>query len=275
VGTAPGFIKELDRRPVICLPGVPRELKYLMEKEVIPWIRRRFGLADHLVTYKILKTAGIGESKVDGIIGDLMGEGKNPEVGLLASMGEIKIRIAAKANNPAEAEAVIRPVEEEIRTRLGDKIFGEDGESLEEVVNRILTGRKFTLTVLETFTGGLITHRLYGLTVSRLKESLIINDRVSLLKRLGRAVGEPGLEDARQLANQIRLERGADVGLAVLGFPEERVGGYALKGLSSAAGEGIDRTFSWQMGGDIATLQTRGAVIGLNTLRLALLHENR
>ena len=105
---------------------------------------------------------------------DLMGAGKNPEVGLLASMGEIKIRIAAKASDANEAEVIIRPVEEEIRSRLGEKIFGQDDESLEGVVNGILTGRNLTLSVLETFTAGHITQRLYGLPSARIKESLLI-----------------------------------------------------------------------------------------------------
>ena len=240
----------------------------------MPWIKQRFRLAGHLVTYKILKTAGIGESKVDSIIGDLMGAGKNPEVGLLASMGEIKIRIAAKARGANEAESIIRPVEEEIRARLGEKIFGQDDESLEGVVNRLLAGRGLTLAVLETFTAGLITHRLYGLPSTRLKEGVIVKERTPLLRRLGKTQALEA-EDARLLADQIRLEKDADVGLAVLGFPEETDWGSRLKGCSAAAGQGIDKIFAWQMGGDLLTLQTRGAIIGLNTLRLALIAGSR
>lgn len=106
VGTAPAFIKEIKKRPVICLPGVPRELKYLMGHEVIPWVRKRFDLADHIVSYRVLKVVGISESGVDRLIGDLMRPGQNPEVGLLASQGEIKIRIAARSKDERETNAL-------------------------------------------------------------------------------------------------------------------------------------------------------------------------
>jgi molybdopterin-biosynthesis enzyme MoeA-like protein len=122
-GTAPGFICDVDQTPVICLPGVPRELEYLTAKEVIPWVQQRFGLHGKRLTYRVLKTVGIGESKVDTLIGDLIKPGENPEVGLLASQGEIKIRIAVKATSENEIDAIISPVAEEIKSRLGNKIF--------------------------------------------------------------------------------------------------------------------------------------------------------
>ncbi len=104
VGTAPALIKEIKKRPVICLPGVPRELKYLMGHEVIPWVRKRFDLADHIVSYRVLKVVGISESGVDRLIGDLMRPGQNPEVGLLPSQGEIKIRIAVRSKDERERQ---------------------------------------------------------------------------------------------------------------------------------------------------------------------------
>ena len=166
VGTAPGFITEVDGKPIICLPGVPRELKFLLGREVTPWVRQRFNLAAHIITYRVLKTAGIGESKVDRRISDLMGSAKNPEVGLLASMGEIKIRIAARARDLSEAESLIRPVEGEIRSRLGEKIFGQDDETLQGVINAILAEQGLTLSILETFTGGFAALKLHQLPSS-------------------------------------------------------------------------------------------------------------
>ena len=74
VGTAPCFIAEANGKPIICLPGVPRELNYLWDREVSAWIRRRFRLTDQQVTYRVLKVAGLSESRVDGLISDLMGE---------------------------------------------------------------------------------------------------------------------------------------------------------------------------------------------------------
>ncbi|MBW2102157.1 MAG: CinA family nicotinamide mononucleotide deamidase-related protein [Deltaproteobacteria bacterium] len=154
VGTAPGFILEVEGKPVISLPGVPSELEFLMTREVIPWLRKRYGLERRNIKYRVLKVVGLGESKVDAIIGDLMKEGANPEVGLLASVGEITIRIAAAAESEEAADALIEPVEQEIISRLGDRIFGKDDETLEGVMEDLLASQGLTLSILETFTGG-------------------------------------------------------------------------------------------------------------------------
>jgi len=162
-GTAPGFICDVDQTPVICLPGVPRELEYLTAKEVIPWVQQRFELYGRRLTYRVLKTVGIGESKVDALIGDLIKPGENPEVGLLASQGEIKIRIAARATSENEIDAIISPVAQEIRSRLGNKIFGENGYTLEGVVDSLLSKSGMTLATMETFSAGIAAQRLYAL----------------------------------------------------------------------------------------------------------------
>ncbi|MFH1480824.1 MAG: CinA family nicotinamide mononucleotide deamidase-related protein, partial [Pseudomonadota bacterium] len=231
VGSAPGFILESKGKPIICLPGVPRELEFLLGQEIIPWLRKRFHLAAHTLTYRVLKTAGIGESKVDSLIGDLMGSDKNPEVGLLASAGEIKIRIAAKAEDPSGAEALIRAVEEEILSRLGDKVYGVDDATLEGVVNSILLKRGLTLAVFETFTGGLVAHRLHGLPSPQLLECLVIPGKEHLNKWLG-ARNDPveAETSATMAAEKIRESSDSDTGLAILGFIEKQEKGYNLKG---------------------------------------------
>ena len=272
VGTAPAFIKEVKTRPVICLPGVPRELKFLLGKEVIPWVRQRFNLDKHVLIYRVLKTVGIGESKVDSIIGDLIKPGQNPEVGLLASMGEIKIRIAAKAKSEQEAHSLIRPVAEDVRLRLGKKIYGQDDDTLESVIDSLLDENGLTLAILETFSGGLAAQRFHRLPSSRVLESHVISNEEQVARYFGQ--DKTKLEEgiAPGLARKIMDLVNANVGLAVTGFlKKEKGGGYTIKGNAAAAGEGIEKSFSWDMGGDLLSLQQRGAVIGLNTLRLALL----
>ncbi|MBW1804795.1 MAG: CinA family nicotinamide mononucleotide deamidase-related protein [Deltaproteobacteria bacterium] len=270
VGTAPCFIAELDGRPVICLPGVPREMKYLLSREVVPWLKKRFSLAGSNITYKVLKTAGIGESQVDKLIGDLIIPGHNPDVGLLASTGEIKIRITARAHDEHEAQNLIRPVEDEIRLRLGKKIFGEDEDSLEGVIDAMLKKDSLTLAILETFTGGLLAHRLHQLPSCQLIESRVIPHRKDVKQLLGQKDVEPGEEAALILARRIREVGKSDLGLAVPGFPKREGAKYVLNGYAGVAGEGMEDLFSWEMGGELPVLQQRGAVIGLNFLRLAL-----
>jgi nicotinamide-nucleotide amidase len=274
VGTAPAFISDVAGKPVVCLPGVPRELKYLLSREVIPRLRQRFNLTGHQVVYRVLKTVGIGESKVDSLIGDLIKPGENPEIGLLASVGEIKIRMAARAESEAEARSMIEPLEKEIRLRLGKFIFGENEDTLASVIDSLLASRRKTLAIVETFSAGLASERLHSLPSRRLMESRVIPGEKSLARWLGLeiplALGE---ESARLLARKIRNSAGTDLGLAILGFPREEKEGYILNGCTAAVGEGIMKTFLWKMGGDNPTLQQRGAVIGLNTLRLALIEK--
>lgn len=271
VGTAPAFIKEIDRKPVICLPGVPRELKYLMTHEVIPWIRNRFGLGHRTVSTRVLKVVGLGESGVDRLIGDLIKPGENPEVGLLASQGEIKIRVAAVADEERSASALMAPILTEIRSRLKDKVFGEDGDTLESVIGALLTKRGETLAVLETFSAGLAAQRLLSQPDARIIQSWTVpaEDRVAAL--MGQAKIDVSKTDTLVLADHVKDRTGADVGLAILGFPMKQEDRHVLNGCSAVKGKGIAACFSWEMGGDLATLRMRGAVIGLNTLRLALL----
>jgi nicotinamide-nucleotide amidase len=275
VGTAPCFIAEVEGKPVICLPGVPRELKYLWDREISSWIRKKFGLSNEKVTYRVLKLVGLGESAVDRLIGDLMGVGKNPEVGLLASSGEIKIRITATARGDKGAEGLIRPVEEEIRSRLGKKIFGMDDETLEGVIDSLLIQKGLTLATLETFTAGIAAQRLYQIPSSQLLDSRVIPDQERLLELFGRVKGPPDIKTASTLAQQVREMTQADVGLSIVGSLEKQEGSSTMNGHAAAIGDGFEKEFSWQMGGHFRTLQERGAVIGLNTLRLALLETQK
>lgn len=274
VGTAPCFVAEAGAKPIICLPGVPRELEYLWGRQVAPWIRERFGLSDQQVVYRVLKVAGLSESRVDSLIGDLMGVGNNPELGLLASPGEIKIRITATARGDADAEGLIRPLEEEIRSRLGNKVFGIDDETLEAVIDRLLCEKGMTLSILETFTAGLAAQRLYRIPSSRLLDSRVVPGRERLLRLLGEPAGSENRHFAVTLAQKLREMTQVDVALCILGFPEDSKPSAGMQAVVAAVGDGFSKEFSWQMGGDFRVSQERGAVIGLNTLRLALLGES-
>lgn len=275
VGTAPAFISEVHGKPVICLPGVPRELKYLMNREVIPWLRKRYHLTDQRIVYRVLKTVGIGESRVDQLVGDLMGEGKNPEVGLLASQGEIKIRIAAKADDKQSVDDIIMPIEQEIRSRLGNKIFGKDDDTFEQVIDSMLAEQGRTLAIFETFTAGRAAQRLHGLTSHRLLGSFVIPDKNNLIEWMGRGDFALEAEAALSVARKARGMAHADIGLAILGFLDKKDEEYNVKGYAGVAGKVIEKTYSWDMGGNGSTLQVRGSMIGLNTLRLALIENPR
>jgi len=137
VGTAPSFILHEDGKTMICLPGVPREMEYLLQTSVLPWLRKNHDLKE-IIKAKVLHTAGVPESKVDELVGDLE-ELKNPTVGLLAHPGIVDIRITAKSESVQDADRMIHEVETVVRQRLGNNIFGADGETLPQSVLRTIT----------------------------------------------------------------------------------------------------------------------------------------
>ncbi len=161
VGTAPAFFfRTAGGKGIVCLPGVPRELKYLMEREVLPLLREAFGLAGRVKRTRVLKVCGLGESGVDQQIGDLMKTEGNPFVGVLASPGMIRILITAEGDSEDQVAEMIGGVEGEIRRRLGSLIFGTDDETLEGVVLSGLSGRVRELFIDDTATAGEVAGRL-------------------------------------------------------------------------------------------------------------------
>ncbi|MFP4172515.1 MAG: CinA family nicotinamide mononucleotide deamidase-related protein [Candidatus Hydrogenedentota bacterium] len=158
-GTAPGLLVDDERGVIICMPGVPHELEAMLNAEVIPRLRERFGVTGVLWS-RVLKVAGVGESRIDERIGDLMRDGANPTVGVLASPDAVRIRISAKADSQAEAAALVQPVEQELRARLEGLILGADEDTLESAVDWMLQERGWSLAVAETATGGLLAQRL-------------------------------------------------------------------------------------------------------------------
>ena len=147
VGTAPSFIVETETQAVISLPGVPREMEYITQYSVLPYLKQRFQL-NGTIKACVLHVAGVGESQVDEWIEDLETL-PNPTVGLLAHPGVIDIRITAKAGSLEEADLMIANLVAEVERRLGDNVYGRDEETLEQVIGRRLTDRGWQLKLLE------------------------------------------------------------------------------------------------------------------------------
>ncbi len=158
VGTAPAFLVELAEQCIISLPGVPEEMRALLEQSVIPYLRSRYGLHQVIHT-RVLHTAGVGESALDEQIADLEALA-NPTVGLSAHPGQVDVRITAKAESKEQAEALIRPVENVLRERLGAAVYGADEDRLPEVVLRLVAARGWGLVVVESGTEGAISAAL-------------------------------------------------------------------------------------------------------------------
>jgi len=225
------------------------------------------------VLRNIVRLMGLSESRLDSLIGDLIKPGQNPEVGLLASQGEIKIRLAVTADTVQDARALTDPVAEEIRFRLGPKIYGEDNDTLEGIIELLLSRHDLTLAILETYSGGLAAQKLHGLPSQTLVESRVIPDKKRLDEWLSRDNMALDSEAAQPFAQKIQEECGSDIGLAILGFPEKRDAEYSLKYSTAIAGAGINTEISRNMSGDLPMLMQRGIITCLDALRLQLLKK--
>ncbi len=128
VGTAPAFLIDNDGAVIISLPGVPKELEYIFETEITPYLKNKFQLS-HSLYIHVIHLSGAGESQIDELIGDLE-RYENPTIGLVANAGQIDIRVTTKAASQVEAEALYATVYQTIKERLGDAIIGVDSNTL-------------------------------------------------------------------------------------------------------------------------------------------------
>jgi nicotinamide-nucleotide amidase len=146
VGTAPAFYVAKNQNLLICLPGVPAELKYLFEYSVLSLIFSKYPIPQTILS-QIIHTIGLGESKVDELIDDLE-KMDNPTVGLTAYPGQVDIRITAKAADEEAANKLILPILNELGKRLGNNIFGQGDQKLSEKVRLIKEKTKKGLILL-------------------------------------------------------------------------------------------------------------------------------
>lgn len=255
-GTAPGLMVECDRGMIFCMPGVPRELKPMLENSIIPLLRDRFNL-DSLIHYRVLHICGIGESRIDQIISDLMTDLQNPTVGVLASPAKVRIRIAAKANSKAEADKLIDPVDAEIRNRFPNLVMGVNDDTIEGVVNELLLERDWKLAVVETASGGGI-----GQLFTAIGAQSYLGGRIYPLEALDLGnIAQLSID----LADHCMLELSPDCTLSVVSDP--------------AAGETLATLFhphgkeEWILGrtGRSIEMQDRIAVLALEHLRRFLI----
>jgi nicotinamide-nucleotide amidase len=265
-GTAPGFMVETPRGSIIAvLPGVPREMKRMIEDTVLLFFKKKLGKDQGLIEYKVLKVCGLGESRVDEQIGDLIRESKNPVIGLLASLGEIRIRITAHGRDQKEIQVIIAGMEAKIRERLGVLIFGQGDETLEGVSARLLEQKKWSLSIMETFTAGRISQRLQA------TDSPFFKGGQVLTSGPGWPFPKPDLVKeamAMFLAEKIKKTFPVDLGLGVWveGPAGEQTLSLALTGKKK-------ETISYRIGGFAETLPDRVTVMALDWLRRKLLED--
>jgi len=247
LGTAPGYRAATpDGRHLVVLPGVPREMKPMVEEQVLPWIRAQRGGEVYLA--RTFQTFGISESGLDQLVAGVVADDEG-RVSFRASFPEVSLRVVVHGA-PDVAAARLAAVGDRLRERLGEYCYGEDALTMEQAVGDALTARAWSVAVAESCTGGLVGHRLTNVPGSSAyfvggvqayadatKERLL-GVPSDVLARHG-AVSE---ETARAMAEGARRALGADVAVSITGIagpdggtPEKPVG-LVCFGLASSAG---------------------------------------
>jgi nicotinamide-nucleotide amidase len=222
-GTAPGWWAERDGKIIICMPGPPGENQSMWEEQVEPQLA---GLIEDEVTItRNIKTMGMSEGAVDEIVSEFFGV-ENPYLGIYSKADGIHLRVIARAKDTATAHAMIAPVEKAIHERLGEYVWGYDDDTPEQAAGKSLMEKSLSVAVMEMCTGGALANSITDNpnSISYFKGGNVAYDGAAL-----RSCGVPGevmekhgvvsQETANAMAETVRRNLNADVGIAVTGVP--------------------------------------------------------
>jgi nicotinamide-nucleotide amidase len=247
LGTAPGLVAELlGGVRVYAIPGVPAEMVEMMDGTVLPEL---VAAGDGgVVRSRVLHCTGIGESALAERVDDLFEGSANPTIAFLASSGEVRVRITAKASTAEEADALIEPVANEVVRRLGDDVFTTEDESLEEAVVRLLIASSKTLACAESLTGGGVGARITSVPGSSevfLGSAVVYapSAKTAILGVSQETLDGPGPVSeacAREMAVGTRKAFGSALGLSLTGAAGPESHGGAPPGEIWVALEGED-----------------------------------
>ncbi|MBU88286.1 MAG: competence/damage-inducible protein A [Chloroflexi bacterium] len=222
-GTAPAFIVEAEKGTIISLPGVPFEMKWLVDNRIIPYLKNKFNI-EEIIHYRVLKVSDLGESAVDDKIGEIIAHSKNPTVGVLARPGQVDIRITAKAENRNKANSLIDAVDEKISNLLGDNIFGKNDDTIESIVNKLLLERNSSISIFENITTGTISKILKEMTGNIVVKSVVSDKKETistLIKKSHLDVDiRQGESVATALATAVMTDSESTYGISVYGIED-------------------------------------------------------
>jgi nicotinamide-nucleotide amidase len=277
-GTAPGYRVEADGKHVVVLPGVPREMKPMVEETVLPWLRAQRGSDVYLA--HIFQTFGISESGLDELVAGVV-DPADGRVSFRASFPEVSMRVVVHGT-PDEAAKRLDAVAVRLRERLGEFCYGEGATSMEEVVGRSLARRGWKLALAESCTGGLVAHRVTAIPGSsayflggveayaNTAKMALLGVRRETLQQHG-AVSE---ECAGEMAAGARTAFGADVAVSTTGIagpdggtPQKPVG-FVCFGLATADGV---QTRTHQLWGTRDWVKLLASQVALDMVRRAAL----
>ncbi len=272
---------KLDSSLVAAMPGVPSEMFVMFETKVKPRLLA-LGLGGGVLVQRKINVFGAGESAVEEKLLDLTRRGHVPEVGITVSDATISLRILARADSHPAAQEQIAPVEQIIRQRLGDLVFGAQDEELQDAVASLLVSRRQTLGVAESVTGGMAAERLTGVSGIRpwFLGGIVACDNRLKVELLGVPQGllddkgAVSAEVAEAMAVGCRIRLRTDLAVSTTGLAgpggatADKPVGLVYVGL---AWEGGSRTASFSWSGTRDEIRRRTAKFALNCARLHLL----
>ncbi|MBD5459218.1 MAG: CinA family nicotinamide mononucleotide deamidase-related protein, partial [Lachnospiraceae bacterium] len=222
-GTAPGIIIEDNGRHVILMPGPPNELIPMFENAIMPYLN---SLQPGIIYSQTVKVCGVGESKVEAMIEDMINEQSNPTIATYAKTGEVHLRVTARAEDEKEAKKLVKPYVKELKGRFGNHVYTtQEDVTLEKAVVDLLLANHLTVSTVESCTGGLLAARLINVPgVSEVfKTGYITYSNKSKRKLLGikksslEKHGAVSPEIAKEMAKGAALFGKADVTVGITG----------------------------------------------------------
>ena len=275
-GMAPGMAISKDDKQYILLPGPPHEMEPMFEHEAIPYLLGVYGKQD-VISSKVLKLQGIGESELEVRIQSLLEKQTNPTIAPLASPGMVKLRITAKAKTEEEAQKLILPVEQEIRSIVGEFIYGVDDDTLASKATELLLQNNWSISAAESLTSGMfmaelgsepgIGNALKGGVVVYNKEMKI--EQLGILSSLLDFHGMVSAECAEAMAESVKERFSTTFGISLTGAagPEPHDGqppgtvwiGIAIEGMKT-------KSYKLQLSGSRNTNRKRSVQFALHYL---------
>lgn len=279
-GTAPGCIMQKENKTIIVMPGPPREMKPMFDNFVKPFLQQ--GSKDILQS-KVLRIVGIGESKVENDLLDLIQKQTNPTIATYAKDGECTVRITAKGETIEQVEKLILPVAQEIKNRFKEAVYGEDETTIEDEVARILVKNNLTIAVAESCTGGMVSSSLinYPGISSVFMEGCVTYSNEAKIMSLGvksetlNYFGAVSEQCAKEMAEGVASRYNTNIGISTTGIAgpdggsEEKPVGLVYMGIKINNKTIIKK---YEFNGDRQQIRYRACKTLLNDLRLELLN---
>ncbi len=280
VGSAPGILIQEEEIIFMALPGVPREMRYLTDNEVIPFLSKQ-KIAKKIVHQKI-RTTGIVESALYEIVEGIIKESKDVKIAFLPGYHGVDIRLTVSARDEKAGKILIDQVQNKIMEKAGEYVYSTDSESQEELVGRLLREKKMKLAVAESCTGGLLASKITNIpgssdyfdrgivTYSNQAKTQILGVPEEMIRKYG-AVSQ---QVAEAMAKGVVKISGADVGVGITGIAgpaggtTEKPVGLVYIGLANKQKAWVEE---FLFGDDRQIIRERSSYAALNMIRLYLL----